>query len=157
MRAMPRRLVALLALAALGVAAGCGDEDSPPLDAACTSSPATIERAIARAPAPVTLASGTRLSECVSHARSDAELQNAGAVLTRAADHLAVRAEHGDPRAAVGLGYLVGAARRGAQRTAGIHAELAHRVESAARVLADRGPAVASALQRGLRAGEASG
>ena len=154
---MPRRLVALLVLAALGVAsAGCGSEDPPPLDAACTTSAQTIERALARAPAPVTLASGTRLSECVSHARTDAQLQNAGAVLTRAADDLALRAEHGDARAAVGLGYLVGAARRGAKRTAGIHAELTHRLESSARVLADRSD-VASALERGVRAGEASG
>jgi hypothetical protein len=158
MRPMPRRLVALLAVVALGVtASGCGAGDPPPLDAACTSSPATIEQALARAPAPVTLASGARLSECVARARSDADLQNAGAVLTRAADDLAGRAQRGDPQAAVGLGYLVGAARRGAARTAGIHAELARRVESSARVLADRGPGVASALQRGLRAGESSG
>ena len=159
MPAMLRPLVALLILAALGVAAvaGCGSADAPPLDAACTASPEAIERALARAPAPVTLATGTRLSECVSHARSDAELQSAGSVLTRAADDLALRAGRGDARAAVGLGYLVGAARRGAKRTAGIHAELARRVESSARVLADRGPAVASALQRGVRAGEASG
>jgi hypothetical protein len=154
---MPRRLVALLVLATLGVAsAGCGAEDPPPLDAACTTSAETIERALSRAPAPVTLASGTRLSECVSHARTDAQLQNAGAVLTRAADDLALRAQHGDQQAAVGLGYLVGAARRGAKHTAGIHAELARRVESSARALAERGD-VASALQRGVRAGEASG
>jgi hypothetical protein len=158
MAPMPRRLVALLLVAALGVvAAACGAEDPPPLDPACTSSPQTIERALARAPARVTLASGTPLSECVSHARSDAQLQTAGAVLTRAADDLAVRAERGDAQAAVGLGYLVGAARRGAKRTAGIHAELARRVESSARVLAGRDRAVARALERGLRAGEASG
>jgi len=158
MRAMLRRLLSLIALAALGVTVGaCGAADPPPLDAVCTSSPDVIEHALARAPAPVTLATGTRLSECVSHARSDAELQTAGAVLTRAADDLAGRAQHGDPQAAVGLGYLVGAARRGAKRTAGIHAELQRRVESSARVLADGGPDVARALQRGVRAGEATG
>ncbi len=122
---MPRRIAALLALAALGAAAGCGSGDPPPLDAQCTVSPGVIERALARAPQPVTLSTGTRLSECVSHAQSDAELQTAGAVLTRAADDLASRAQRGDAEAAVGLGYLVGAARRGAKRTAGIHAELA--------------------------------
>jgi hypothetical protein len=156
--AMPRRLAALLALAPLLlVAAGCGAGDPPPLDAECTASPQAIERALARAPAPVTLRSGTRLSQCVARARSDAELQNAGLVLTRAADDLAARAQRGDARAAVGLGYLVGAARRGAKRTNGIHAELQRRVESAARVLADRGPGVARALARGMRAGEATG
>jgi hypothetical protein len=155
---MRRRVALLLALAPLtAAAAACGAGEPPPLDAACTASPAAIERALARAPAPVTLGSGTRLSECVARARSDADLQNAGVVLTRAADHLAVRAQRGDAHAALGLGYLVGAARRGAKRTAGIHAELARRVESAARLLADGGPDVAGALRRGLRAGEATG
>jgi len=153
---MPRPLAALLALAALG-AAGCGADEPPPLDAACTASAAAIERALDRAPAPVTLPSGTRLSQCVSRARSDSDLQTAGVVLVRAADDLAVRAQRGDTAAAVGLGYLVGAARRGAKRTAGIHAELQHRVESSARVLTDSGETIAAALQRGLRAGEATG
>jgi hypothetical protein len=157
MPGMLRRLASLIALAALGVtAAACGASD-PPLDAACTASPDAIERALARAPAPVTLPTGTRLSECVSHARSDAELQTAGSVLTRAADDLARRAERGDAQAALGLGYLVGAARRGAARTAGIHAELQRRVESSARVLVDRGAGLARALRRGVRAGEATG
>jgi hypothetical protein len=156
---MRRRPAALLAIAALlGAAAGCGSADPKPVDPACLASPGAIERALARAPAPVTLASGTRLSECVSGAETDADLQNAGLVLTRAADHLAIRAQRGDPGAALGLGYLVGAARRGAARTNGTSAELAHRVESAARVLADGGgPAVTAALQRGVRAGEATG
>src|SRR3954471_12848507 len=157
---MPRRFAALLAVAALGaaLAAGCGSSDSPAVDPVCLSSPDRIERALARAPAPVTLASGTRVSDCVSRARSDADLQTAGLILTRAADHLAARAQRGDARAALALGYLVGAARRGASRTNGIHAELAHRVESAARVLAGAGaPAVEGALERGLRAGQATG
>jgi hypothetical protein len=158
MRAMVRRLLSVIALAALGVSAGaCGAPDPPPLDAACTASPDAIERALSRAPAPVTLPSGTRLSECVSHARSDAELQTAGAVLTRAADDLAGRAERGDAQAALGLGYLVGAARRGAKKTAGIHAELQRRVESSARALVDRGGEATAALDRGMRAGEATG
>src|SRR3954451_22874021 len=156
---MPRRLVALLALAPLALAAaGCGEGDPPPVDAACIASPAAIERALARAPAPVTLPSGPRLSECVAGARSDADLQNAGLVLTRAADHLADRAQRGDAGAALDLGYLVGAARRGAKRTNGSHAELAHRVESAARVLAGAGaPRLEGALEQALRAGEATG
>jgi hypothetical protein len=156
---MPRRSAALLALAATVAAlAGCGAKDAPPVDDACLSSPDRIEQALARAPAPVTLPSGTKLSDCVSNARSDADLQTTGLVLTRAADQLAGRAQQGDQQAAIALGYLVGAARRGASRTNGIHAELAHRVESAARVLADGGgPAVEGALERGVRAGQATG
>jgi len=156
---MPRRPAALLAVAAAAAAlAGCGGSDAPPVDEACLSSPDRVEQALARAPAAVTLPSGTRLSDCVSRARTDADLQTTGLVLTRAADHLAGRAQAGDARAALALGYLVGAARRGAARTNGIHAELAHRVESAARVLAGAGaPAVEGALERGLRAGQATG
>jgi hypothetical protein len=156
---MRRRPAALLAVAAaLGAGAGCGSSEPKPVDPACLASPGAIERALARAPAPVTLASGIRLSDCVSGADTDADLQNAGIVLTRAADHLAGRAQRGDPQAALGLGYLVGAARRGAARTNGIHAELARRVESAARVLADsRSSGVAGALERGVRAGRATG
>jgi hypothetical protein len=154
---MLRRLLALLALVALGPAGGCGGADEPPFDAACTASARAIERALERAPAPVTLASGTRLSDCVSRARSDADLQNAGAVLTRAADDLAARAQRGDAHAALGLGYLVGAARRGAARTSGIHAELRRRMERAAAFIDEGGPDVSTALDRGLRAGEATG
>ena len=92
--------------------------------------------------------------------RSDADLQNTGLVLTRVADDLAARAQSGDAEAAVGLGYLVGAARRGAAHTNGIHAELQHRMESAARPLSEEAagsPTVTRALARGLRAGEATG
>jgi hypothetical protein len=147
------RVLALLAAASL---AACG-ASSDPLDEACVTSPGTIERALARAPDPVTLPSGTRLSQCVSNARSDADLQTAGAVLTRAADDLSARARTGDADAALRLGYLVGAARRGAKRTAGIHAELQRHIERAAAALEDAGAHIAGALAHGLRAGEATG
>ena len=147
------RVLALLAAASL---AACGAE-ADPLDEACVSGPGAIEHALTRAPRPVTLPSGTRLSQCVSNARSDADLQTAGAVLTRAADHLAARARTGDADAALRLGYLVGAARRGAKRTAGIHAELQRHIERAAAVLDGTGARIAAALADGQRAGESTG
>jgi hypothetical protein len=147
----------LLAAAALLALGGCGQGDPPPLDAACTASTQAVERALERAPAPVALPGGARLSDCVARAHTDADLQNAGVVLTRVADDLAARAQGGDERAAVGLGYLVGATRRGAGRTSGIHAELRRRVEQAAAYLHEGGPAVMAAMRRGLRAGRASG
>jgi hypothetical protein len=152
---MQLRPAALVAFAVLA-AGGCGAED-PPLAAACTESPEAIEHALDRAPGAVTVGGGTRLSDCVSRARSGAELQNAGLVLTGAADHLAVRARRGDERAAVALGYLVGAARRGAARTPGLQAQLARRMEAAAAFVDEGGPAVAAAIQRGMRAGRATG
>jgi len=147
------RVLALLAAASLAACGAAGD----PLDEACMSGPGAIERALARAPAAVTLPSGTRLSQCVANARTDADLQSAGTVLTRAADHLAARARTGDADAALRLGYLVGAARRGAKRTAGIHAELQRHIERSAAVLDGAGARIAAALSAGLRAGEATG
>jgi hypothetical protein len=155
MAPMARRLAVLVACPVLLMAA-CGAEE-PPLHRSCTESRQAIERALRRAPRAVTLAGGARLSDCVSRARTDADLQEAGIVLTGAADDLAARAQHGDARAALALGYLVGAARRGAARTAGIQAELQRRVERAAAFLDEGGPAVAAAVRRGMRAGEATG
>jgi hypothetical protein len=136
--------------------AACGGH-ADPLDQACIDSPHAIERALTRAPAPVTLPTGTRLSTCVTDARSDADLQSAGLVLTRAADDLAEAAGRGDTAAAVRLGYLVGAVRRGARRTEGIHAQLQRRIERTTAYLDDAGRPVALAVARGRRAGEANG
>jgi hypothetical protein len=149
-------MVRVLVLSAVALMAACGGSGAR-LDDACVQSAGAIERALARAPAPVTLPTGARLSECVANARSDSELQDAGLVLTRAADHLSAAAKRGDATAALRLGYLVGAARRGAARTAGIHAELQRRIERTAAFLDAGGPRVAAALARGRRAGEASG
>ena len=149
-------MVWVLVVLATVTLVACGG-DPEPLDEACLDSAGAIERALSRAPAPVTLPTGTRLSACVTNARSDADLQSAGLVLTRAADHLAEAARRGDTEAAVRLGYLVGAVRRGAQRTEGIHAQLQRRIERATAYLDDAGPRVTSAVARGRRAGEASG
>ena len=149
-------MVRALALFAAASLAACGAA-SAPLDDACIGSAGAIERALVRAPRPVALPSGTRLSQCVANARSDSDLQNAGTVLTRAADHLSAQARAGDADAALRLGYLVGAARRGAQHTAGIHAELQRHIERAAAVLDGAGARVAGALAHGQRAGEATG
>jgi hypothetical protein len=149
-------MVRALALFAATALAACGAA-SAPLDGACLGSAGVIEHALVRAPRPVTLPSGTRLSQCVANARSDADLQTAGAVLTRAADHLSAQARTGDAGAALRLGYLVGAARRGARHTAGIHAELQRHIERAAAVLVDAGAGVAGALAQGQRAGVATG
>ncbi len=60
----------------------------------------------------------------------------------------------------VQLGYLLGAAQRGADRTEGIHAELLRRLSAAARYSPDNRPLPATfleAYQRGFDAGEAGG
>jgi hypothetical protein len=146
-------------VAAIGaLAAGCGEGDEPVLSAVCTDSPPALERALLRsAPEPVVLAGGVRLSDCVSDARTDAELQTAGLVLTRLAAGLGDRAQAGDASAALALGYLVGAARRGAARTSGLQAELSRRVDRAAAYAVGGGPRVRDALARGMAAGRQTG
>ena len=70
----------------------------------------------------------------------------------RVADDLRVAAR-ADPRAAQRLGYLVGAARRGAAKTPGLAAQLARRIEQTARsTTRRRAPRCAR-----LAAGEAGG
>jgi hypothetical protein len=149
-------VVAVAVLLCLALAA-CGVKERavPP---SCTAGPRVIERALAAAPGAVRLPDGTALSTCVRDADTDAELQNAGFVLTAAADSLAARATRGDAVAALRLGYLAGAVRRGAAHTAGIAAELQRRVERAGAYVAEDGGARAgAALHRGLAAGQARG
>ena len=128
-------------------AAGCGTKDST-LSPACTTDTASITRALQDAPAPVRLPDGTPLSECLSKADTDAELQSFGALITEVADDLADRGD------AVRLGYLIGAARRGAAKTNGVGLELEHRLEISARRLAGGDDAQ---LERGVRAGARTG
>ena len=134
------------AVAAL-TAAGCG-QDNRPLPTACISSAQAIVTALDRAPARVALS-------CIERARSPADVQNVGALYTQVADGLATRVPASD-RAAVQLGYLVGASRRGARHTSGIHDELVRRLEQAVGV--GGAPAARrAAYRRGLVAGERRG
>jgi hypothetical protein len=143
------------ALCAAALLAGCGASKPAPLPAACLQPAAEVARALARAPASVRLDDGTPLSRCVSRARAQADLPAVGVSLTEVADGLSARAGK-DATAALQLGYLVGAVRRGAADTPGIAAQLARRLELAVphdfeTVVAD------AALARGIRLGEAGG
>jgi hypothetical protein len=148
-----RTVLALVAVLALG---GC-TKDEPKMPAACAAGGDAVLRALARAPESGALADGTRLSECVRRARTDAELQNLGLVLSQAADRLARDARSGDAAQAARLGFLAGAVRRGAARSNGLTLELSRRVDSAARRVEPAGPELRRALQRGLDAGRARG
>lgn len=139
-----RRCLAPLAAAAAVIAAGCGEETAT-LAPACTDSAQAVVAALERAPAPVRLAGGTPLSDCVDQARTDIELQSLGTVLTTAADRLV------DERRALALGYLVGAAHRGARHNSTV-ATLVRRLENTAQPLAGD-----PELARGRTAGEATG
>jgi hypothetical protein len=141
-----RRAIGIaLLLAALG---GCRQE-AEKLPAACTNAPESVERALRRAPAQVTI-DGTRLSSCFTEGADADNLQLVGATFTRVAADLAYAARRDDD-AALRLGYLVGAVRRGAADTANAHTELVRRIEQEASTV--DGPA----FRRGLAAGRASG
>ncbi len=145
-------------MAAIGalLIAGCGSTQREQVPVACLGGPATISRALERAPAKVTLEDGTPLSHCVRvAAHRDGDLQTLGASLMRVADDLRF-ATKADPEAAQRLGYLIGAVRRGAAKTPGLAAQLARRIEQTAALEQD--DAVArGALLRGVMSGEASG
>jgi hypothetical protein len=147
-RTAPVALVVALLLA------GCA-RDAESVPAACLGDPAAIEQALARAPARVTLSDGTPLSTCVSRARNDAELQTLGTSLMRVADHLTAYSS-ADRVATMRLGYLIGAARRGARKNPGLAANLVRRLEQTGPSRGGK-PETLFELRRGERAGEAGG
>jgi hypothetical protein len=148
----PRPLFATLVLGA-ALAAGCGDDE--PLPSACTRGPDAVLAALDRAPGRVALADGTPLSRCVARARSDADIQTVGAIYTQAADALARDFTTSD-RAALRVGYLIGAVRRGASHTSGIHSELVRRLEQSPD-LDGAGARRRRAFRRGLATGGREG
>jgi hypothetical protein len=141
-------------LAAALMLAGC-TEDPDPFPSACNDGVKTIGRALAAAPGPVALHAGTKLSTCVHSARSSADIQTVGALYTSVADGLARQLPRSDA-AALRLGYLVGAVRRGASGTNGIHDELVRRLEQSTG-LGGAPAARRAAFHQGLEAGRRRG
>lgn len=106
---------------------GCGnDEHRVPV--ACLDG--HLSKPLAHAPGEVRLEDGTRLSECFNRAANPAEIQQVGAIFIDQAERLAAgaRANPHSP-AALQLGYLIGAMRRGTSHTQGIHYETRRRIE----------------------------
>jgi hypothetical protein len=105
---------------------GCGN-DQHRVPVACLEG--DFSSSLAKAPAEVRV-DGTRLSECFTRAANPAEIQQVGAVFIATAERLApsARANPHSPQA-LRLGYLIGAVRRGAGNTQGIHYETQRRIE----------------------------
>ena len=116
------KAVVLLAI----LAAGCGnDEHRVPV--ACLDG--NVSKALAAAPGQVRV-QGTRLSDCFTRAADPAEIQQVAAVFITAAERLAAKARaQPHSRAALELGYLIGAMRHGTSHTQGIHYETRRRIE----------------------------
>jgi hypothetical protein len=110
--------------------------------------------ALTRAPGEVRLGTGTKLSDCFNRAADPAEIEQVGAIFVSAAGQLAprARAKPHSP-AALQLGYLIGAVRRGAAHTQGIHYETQRRIEQELSGVNTRSPEFVT----GERAGERSG
>jgi hypothetical protein len=155
-----RRLLTLVLTAAVLALAGCGStDDSTPV--ACREGAGVYLSALRDAPGAVKLHGETPISECLAENQAGGDLATVGTTLLAVTTRLNAEARDapgGD--ANLQLGYLLGAAQRGADQTNGIHAELLRRLAAAARYSPDSRPLPATFLdtyQQGFDAGEARG
>jgi hypothetical protein len=153
-------LVILLAFV-VTFAAGCGGgrDDSTPV--ACLEGTRVYLDALADAPGTVTLDGETPISDCLAENQQGGDLATVGEAMVEAATELntEARAEPGGD-ANLQLGYLVGAAERGAEETEGIHADLLRRLTVGARYAPGReplSPAFLATYAEGFDAGRANG
>jgi hypothetical protein len=147
-------VAALLALALL--AAGCGSQrDSTPV--ACLEGAGAYLAALGGAPGEVRLRGETPISDCLAQNQQGGDLAAVGGAMVEAATRLdgEARAQPGGD-ANLRLGYLLGAAQRGAERTEGIHADLIRRLTVAARYAPGRRP-LPPAFYHAYRSGYAAG
>jgi hypothetical protein len=155
-----RRAFAIAALPLGLLIAGCGGpgDDTP---VACLEGSNVYLRALAEAPGEVRLSGETPISDCLAENQTGGDLATVGAAMVTAATKLnaEARAKPGGG-ANLQLGYLLGAASRGSERTEGIHAELLRRLTAAARYSPDNRPPPARFLatyEEGFDAGHDRG
>jgi hypothetical protein len=152
-----RMRISVAAFACIALAAsGCGGGSNgtirvTDLPAQCVGDSGGLLKALAAAPRPVRV-DGEPISQCFSRGDDSVEMQALGTGLVAAAETLGDRARAGSDRAALQLGYLVGAAERGADQS-GIAEELIRRLQAETTLPA---PAQA-AYARGHRAGSTQG
>ena len=153
------RIVAVLACL-VATASGCRDnDDSTPV--ACLEGAPAYERALADAPGEVLLEGETPISECFARNQTGGDLARVGEAMIEAATALnaEARAEPGGA-ANLRLGYLLGAAERGAEESEGIHTDLVRRLTVAARYAPGKEPLseeFLAAYREGFDAGRAGG
>jgi hypothetical protein len=111
----------------LVVLAGCGGGADVTLPQACIQGPGAVLKALAKAPGRVAI-QGTPISGCFSREATGDDEQIVGTNLLAAAQELNDRATTGDATAALQLGYLIGAAERGAKHS-GVADELVRRLQ----------------------------
>jgi hypothetical protein len=155
-----RRLASVALGTLLVTAAGCGStSDETPV--ACLDGAGAYLGALGDAPDEVRLSGEVPISDCLAENQKGGDLAAVGTAMLDAATQLngEARAEPGGA-ANLQLGYLLGAAQRGAEGTNGIHAELLRRLAVAARYSPGDGrlpPQFLSTYRRGFDAGNTRG
>jgi hypothetical protein len=155
------RFVAAALLAALALAGvGCGSQsDSTPV--ACLEGAPAYEKALREAPGEVLLGGETPISDCLAENQQAGDLSRVGETMVETATALSAQAREEDGGdAALQLGYLIGAAERGAETSEGIHADLVRRLTVAARYAPGDQPLsqrFLSAYREGFDAGRSGG
>jgi hypothetical protein len=154
------RLLPVIVISLALLLSGCGSpDDSTPV--VCMERSGTYLRALAGAPGEVTLDGETPISDCLAENQKAGDLAAVGTAMLAAATKLNAEArDEPGGEANLRLGYLLGAAQRGAESTDGIHAELLRRLSAAARYNRDNRPPAAAFLRvyrEGFDAGKARG
>ncbi len=126
--------IAILGLcAALLGAAGCGSQEEKTPDA-CLQGAGAYAKALRAAPGEVRVGGEALISECLAENQEAGELATVGEAMVLTAVRLDAEARDEPGGAAnLELGYLLGAAQRGAEDTEGIHVDLLRRLTAAAR------------------------
>lgn len=159
---MPATRITVVAIAAAlaALAAGCSKSEPESTPVACLEGPGAFLEALQGATADVRLGGETPISDCLVPGQEGGDLADVGSAMVTAATRLNAEARR-DPggRDTVELGYLVGAAERGAEDTSGIHSDLILRLNSAARFDPAGEPSAVfeDGFERGLAAGKADG
>lgn len=155
---MVRRLAALIAVALPFTVAACGSSTSDSTPVACLDGPRVYLDALADAPDEVRLADEVPISDCLAANQQGGDLATVGTSMIEAATELNREARRKPGGEATGqLGYLLGAAARGAEETEGIHADLLRRLDAAARYSPAGGRPRSAAFQRAYRRGYEAG
>ena len=151
---MLKRVPIALATAAIVLIGGCGNSQDDQAPASCLVGNEAYLKALERAPAPVLLGSTTPISDCLVPEQSQGQLASIGQEMIVAATKLNAESQQ-DPagKAPVELGYLLGAASKGADA---IHTDLVRRLNSAAH-FSDTGGTLPASFERSFGSGYAAG
>jgi hypothetical protein len=152
-----RRFATLALLVTAFSLTACGGGSSSEAPDACLQGPGAYLDALEAAPAPVRLDGSVAISDCLTEGQDAGGLAVVGRSLVAAATKLNAEGRRNPAGPApVELGYLVAAVAEGAEDTAGIHADLVRRVESAAR-FSPGGKEQSEDFKRGFGRGYAAG